>query len=305
MLAKTADMRAPKYVNARCHQFSAFAGQQLFENVESPDANFGHHAQCDGKTPCSRCAGRPDISPCTYEIHAKHAKSQLAKEVNNLQAEARLTEHIFDALTVDEHVPGIVERLKRGESKEAISKWLGGRSAESEMVDSEMSIGSPSYISSPAFHWTTVTQDQGLIDHLFSLYLHWVHPVHMLFNADVFSNSFREQSPQYCSPQLVNAICAMACFLDSKAHADHVDFRRLGQKFSDAVTNSLDSTDSSLPSIQAFAVMFLVASAQANGLAYSYLTIAIDNMPNVAMQDSQVFLVSLRDTHNGLKMLNA
>ncbi|KAH8656216.1 hypothetical protein BGZ60DRAFT_385086 [Tricladium varicosporioides] len=270
-------------------------------------------AKCDGKKPCKRCASRVETSECIYEVHIKHAKEELVKQINELKARDHLTEQILQALSTDERVPEILERLKNGETYEGIVEWLGRSSIEdlealsprtSQHSTIETSDHEMGGISS-AFKWTTVTTDSAVLDHLFQLYFAWVHPVHTLFSEGHFVDSYKRQLETYCSPMLVNALCAMACHLHSVADADEVDFERLGDKFSDAVRQEIDPEDRSVTTIQAFAVMFLVDCSYGRGLrATSYLQVATKSLSSLAYKEIDGFAEVWEDTVRGIQNLN-
>ncbi|TVY91214.1 Nitrogen assimilation transcription factor [Lachnellula willkommii] len=270
-------------------------------------------AKCDGEKPCHRCASRIEASECVYEVHIKHAKEELVRQIRELEAKDHLTDQIFQALSTDEKVPEILERLRNGEPYGTIVKGLGRspiddletRSPKTshhstfEASDHEMGGTSPSH------KWTTVTSDSAVLDHLFQLYFAWVHPVHTLFSEGRFVDSYKRQSKNYCSSALVNAICAMACHLHSVPDSDEVDFVRLGEEFSDAVRDDMSLEDKTITNVQAFAVMFLIDSARGKGLrASSYLRVATDTLSNVAYQTSDGFAEVWKNTVRGVQNLN-
>ncbi|KAH9203332.1 hypothetical protein DL95DRAFT_472472 [Leptodontidium sp. 2 PMI_412] len=82
-------------------------------------------AKCDGSKPCKRCATRGETSGCIYEVHIKHAKEELVKEIKELKVKDHLTGHILQALSTDEKVPDILGWLKHGETYQSIVEWLG------------------------------------------------------------------------------------------------------------------------------------------------------------------------------------
>jgi hypothetical protein len=270
--------------------------------------------QCDGKNPCKRCASRADNSECIYEVHIKHAKEELVKQIRDLKAKGHLTEQILQALCNDDKVPETLDRLRNDETYESIVKWLGRSPVEdfetlspreSQHSHNEASDHEMGGVSSTSVNWTSVTLDTGVLDHLFQLYFAWVHPVHTLFSEGHFVDSYKRQSEIYCSSILVNTICAMACHLHSKLEADEIDFELLGREFSDAVRASIDAEDKRITTIQAFAVMFLVDCAGGNGLrASSYLEVATNNLSSPAFVESEGFPEVWKNTIRGVRNLN-
>ncbi|KAH6667253.1 hypothetical protein B0J14DRAFT_677059 [Halenospora varia] len=268
--------------------------------------------KCDGKKPCKRCATRVETSECIYEIHIKHVKEELVKQIKELRAKDHSTEQILHALSTDKKVPEILDRLKNGVAYETIVEWLGRSTVEDyetmspresqhstfEPEDHEMS-------GLPATSWTPIISDSAILDHLFQLYFAWVHPVHTLFSEGHFVDSYKRQSKNYCSSALVNAICAMACHLHTAAESDEVDFEQLAGEFNDAVRTTINSSDRSITTIQTFAVLFLVDCARGNALrASSYLQVATDSLSTVAYQEVASFVDVWKNTVRGVRNLN-
>lgn len=229
------------------------------------------------------------------------------KESHDIRHKA---EKIFTWLannTENEH--DILERIKNRESITEIASWLESIESHGE---SQLSIhgGSNNELDGDLPNdssWTTVTDDDEVVDHLISLYFTWVHPFYPLFNEGHFVESMRRGSDEFCSHSLFNAICAMACYLHTIADEDTIDYKRMGAQFSDLVRNSIDPQDNSLTNIQAFAVMFLVRCAQGYGFSGSvYLTIASRSMENLrpSNSDSIDYRQIWRETVRGLNSLN-
>ena len=269
--------------------------------------------QCDGNTPCKRCESRADSLECVYEVHIKHAKEELVKQIKELKAKDHFTEQILQTLSAGENVSDILDRLRKGETYESIVEWLDRSSMgdfetlsprESQHSIHEISDHEMGGINSVPLHWTTVTSDKAILDHLFQLYFSWVHPVHTLFNERRFVDSYKNlQVDHYCSSVLVNAICAMACHLHSVASGD--DFEHLGEEFSEAVRMTIDGEDTRVTTIQAFAVMFLVDCARANVLrAAAYLRIATNRLASATRLDSEGFSDVWKNTVCGIRNLN-
>ncbi|KAG9243582.1 hypothetical protein BJ878DRAFT_112552 [Calycina marina] len=268
-------------------------------------------AKCDGRKPCKRCATRTEASDCIYEVHVKHAKEELVKQIKDLLAKEHLTEQILQALSVDEQVPEILNRLKKGEPYAKTVEWLG-RPLHKEFKQSPRD--SYAFLTSDydmggmtsRFSWTAVTKDTGVLDHLFQLYFAWIHPVHTLFSEGHFVDSYKRKSTMYCSSVLVNAICAMACHLHTASDKDTINFRLLGNDFTNAVRAETDSSDRSITAIQASAVMFLVLIARADALrATAYWKIAARGIPNVKVPDVEGFNEVWLATVCGIRNLNS
>jgi hypothetical protein len=257
--------------------------------------SFTDRPQCDGQKPCKRCATRVETAECIYEVHIKHAKEELVKQIKELKAKDHLTERILNALIEEsEKVLEIVERLQNRERYESIVEWLGHSTIEDlDSTSPRTSHHSTTFEASDhemggmtlSTKWTSVKCDDAVFNHLFSLYFAWVHPVHTLFDEGYFSDNYKRHLSDYCSDSLVNAICAMACHLcnvDSAPGAEEQDFEQLGEFFSDAAIANLDPKEHSITNAQTFAVMFLVDCARSKGLrAASYLREATSALPTL------------------------
>lgn len=233
----------------------------------------------------------------------KHAKEELVKTIKDLRAKEHLSEQILQALSTDEKVPDILARLKKEETYEEIVEWLGRSPLDAfsptesrSLVDDEMSGITPT----DAHRWTSVTSDEAVLHHLLQLYFAWIHPTHNLFNEGHFVDSYKRRLTDYCSSVLVNAVCAMACHL-----ADDSEIAHLGGRFRDNVRSSINPNDKSVTTIQAFAVMFLVDCADANGLRGSvYLQLATGGIASIRTLEAQGFQDVLNSTSRGIRNLN-
>lgn len=207
---------------------------------------------------------------------------------------------ILDILGRNGHDRDIIKKLRAGESSESIARWL----CQQQPISSQLHIVPPDerslldIVSAFEHHyrredglgrdrrsdtmrlrWTEVTASQTLLGHLFDLYFTWVHPVHMLFSEIDFIESFRTNNETYCSPALVNAICAMACHLvDAIDLEEDVDVDALAQAFmNQARQEVLPQNYTLLTSVQALAVMYLadLSSGKARS-ATGYLRASVE-----------------------------
>ncbi|KAJ8116275.1 hypothetical protein OPT61_g2266 [Boeremia exigua] len=106
--------------------------------------------------------------------------------------------------------------------------------------------------------WTTVTNDLAFINRLLTLYFTWSHPFYILFSRESFYKDFDEGRNKYCSPLLVNAICAYASHLtdESAARTDPANFRTAGDHFFAEAKRLLQEDESpSLTTSQALCLM--------------------------------------------------
>ena len=209
-----------------------------------------------------------------------------------LEEEHTWIESIIASLQSDDQGPEIIRRLKRGESHQTIAAWLGrplahGTSSLSAIAERNLNSAITNYHRNfiedhdPRF-WTNVSVDRDVIEHLIRLYFAWIHPVHMFFDEGSFMDSFNDCVDVYCSSSLVNAICAMSCFLLHTAWRTDPDGRQiedsqlaqtqaavafLREKFmAEAKAMMNDIRLDKMTSIQTYAVIFLVDVACGRGL---------------------------------------
>lgn len=229
--------------------------------------------------------------------HLEGEKDELGEKNESL-------EQIMRSLKADGQGTDIINRIKRGESHQKIAEWLGrplttgegGTQTLSPKTERNINLAIEQYhrglVSDhdPRF-WTSVTNDPALIEHLINLYLTWIHPVHMMFDEDHFLESFRACSDIYCSPSLVNVICAMSCHLLHRLWADddqtHSGIDTMCNSFlmeAQALLKTADLTKMSV--IQTYAIMFLVELGAGHGLkAASHLRLAAESL--IAKQTSE------------------
>ncbi|TGO48785.1 hypothetical protein BOTNAR_0459g00060 [Botryotinia narcissicola] len=114
-------------------------------------------------------------------------------------------------------------------------------------------------------------------------------------------------SHEFCSPLLFNAICTMAYYLHTVLEGDKTNYKELGQRFADAVKNNIAVEDISLMTIQAFAILFLIGSAQGYGIhASAYLEVASNSLMNLEHigLGSEAYRQVWSDTVVGINNLN-
>ena len=160
--------------------------------------------------------------------------------------------------------------------------------------------------------WTRTTADADLVQHLLELYFTWIHPIHMVLSEPHFRTSFDRHDGVYCSPALVNVICAMATHLLEASPDDESELTYeaaaddgLGDRFMDEGRSLIKPEDyAKLTTIQAFAIMLLADAASGKALkASSYIRFA-----NSSLADEAVHHDAHRDawqvTQWGVRSLN-
>ena len=122
--------------------------------------------------------------------------------------------------------------------------------------------------------WSTVTNDLSFVERLLHLYFTWSHPFYVLFSRECFYKDFANGREKYCSPLLVNAICAYACHLTDEpaGRTDPSNFRTAGDHFfAEARRLLFEDETPCLTTIQALCVMALrepSTGRDSSGFAY-------------------------------------
>ena len=221
----------------------------------------------------------------------------MVRKIKDLQEKDNYVEHILSALRYDRKTAEVLDRLRGGESYQSIAELLGEppipgipsdispscqlkltKTIRDYQIDAAHERDPDSGLIKDG-HWTNVTYDTDLIEHLFALYFTWAHPVHMLFSQPHFTASYRQQSNLYCTSALVNAVCAMGCnyFDTSEKHNQQGhDLDELREKFMDEARSLLTTEQCrKLTAVQALAIMFLTDLCSGKGSrAASYLNTA-------------------------------
>ena len=231
-------------------------------------------------------------------MHVKTAKEELVKKikhlevtVESLQADVRDKDLWIQALK-EAFSPGsrgsaVLQRMQREDksygdliallSAPPDSSRLSSRDIESDEFMETEDETAPS-------RWTNVTQDDNIVHHLMALYFAWVHPAHMFFSERHFMDSFKNHNRIYCSPALVNAICALGCRYCMDDHGTmEVTIKRLGDRFTQQAGAELRAERSMTPlSVVTYAIMFLIElSAGRARDAFSHLRLATDSMQDI------------------------
>ncbi len=262
-------------------------------------------------------------------MHAKTAKEQIIREIQRLQRRNEHLEQEMDTLGErNEHLEQetellgkknswieqiirslqndgqgneIINRLKRGESHQAIAESLGrpligeSNTPVSPSTEHKISQAIEQYHKDlvenhDPRYWTNVTRDPQLIEHLIILYFTWIHPVHMNLDERRFMSGFRNCSDVYCSHALVSIICAMSCHLLYDIDADDdltkgaVDSLR--DRFVDESRGLMRTVDyRKMTTVQTYVIMFLAEFGSGHGLiATSHLRLAVEVL--MEMQNS-------------------
>ncbi|KAF7590839.1 hypothetical protein BBP40_002308 [Aspergillus hancockii] len=171
----------------------------------------------------------------------------------------------------------------------------------------------------PARKWTTVTDDDALVSHLVSLYFTWDYPFYAFVDCKAFIHHMiaGNDESDLCSPFLVNALLAHACYYSqySEAYAVPGDIMNMSHKFLAEAERYLPSYQLEkgegvrLASLQG--ALLLYAMSGEDDLGYTMLNLAIDMGESLgiinreplelaSMQLSEDMIKSIRRTAWGL-----
>ena len=89
---------------------------------------------------------------------------------------------------------------------------------QSDKASAEETADTPAF-SVPSQPWTRITADDAFVSHLISVFLLELNPYWRHVEEDLFLHDMRSalDSTLYCSPLLVNAICALSCVSKSRS----------------------------------------------------------------------------------------
>ncbi|KAL1626300.1 hypothetical protein SLS56_006967 [Neofusicoccum ribis] len=269
---------------------------------------------------------------CHYEVHVKTAKEEMVRRIKSLeQQNAELQgsvkerdyqiEAIFEALKTGERGSEAIARLRSGQSYQEIVTWLGGPpvgdvgrlspGSETRLADivqdyddsMRMDMGSQSPEAETRARWTFASPQ--LTDHLVALFFTWVHPIHMLFSEYYFMKSFSDGDRRYCSPALVNIMCAMGCFYHVDQGGDERQPKVLQKRFFEQGLAEVAKENSrTLAFTTTYALIFLVevGSNQARK-ASSHLRLAADSL--VTLDRTAYSQAAIEITTKGVHTLSA
>jgi hypothetical protein len=219
----------------------------------------------------------------------------LKEIINNLKGDYAHTKGILDEIVKlgdpsSESIQFIVDELQKVPLEHfRQSSSVSFESAESgphtgsdiEMGSAESEEPGPERLDEQ--RWTTVTTDEAFVDHLMWLYFTWVHPIHMLFSEHHFLEDYKKRNNTYCSPSLVNAICAMGCCFLVDEHGNNKEVQKWGDRFARQVRMQVErEKEMTTTSAVVYAVLFLVElSAGQARKAYSHLRLAVESLREV------------------------
>ncbi|OJD37507.1 transcription factor cys6 [Diplodia corticola] len=298
------------------------------------DPNSANPARCDGQEPgpCTRCRMREVGDQCHYEVHVKTAKEEMVRRIKSLEQQNadlqgsvkernRQIGAIIEAMRTDERGAEAIARLRAGQPFQELVAWLRGSpvrdidrfspasdtsgtdAAQDYDETARTHVSSQSPDGDPRSRWTFANVQ--LTDHLIALFFTWVHPIHMLFSEYYFMRSFSDGDRDYCSPAMVNMMCAMGCHYHTDLSGDETQSRALQKRFFERGMAEVAKEDPrSLTCVTTYALLFLVelGSNQARNAA-SHLRLAADSV--AALDRAAYAPAALEITARGIHTLCA
>ncbi|KAK3939608.1 nitrogen assimilation transcription factor nirA, partial [Diplogelasinospora grovesii] len=267
---------------------------------------------CDGVRPvCGACSRRRQ-RVCEYPVRegAVSRYADLKETVENLERENREFRELLailrmkpereafevyrrlrasaspsrdgasDALIILQHFKDAETLLPPPGAPESPSPYYPAELAERPVVELDSQCLASSPLKVPARPWTAVAGD-GLVSHLISSFFRWDDPfIYSFIDREPFLRDMRRCSgpdadvsqAEYCSPFLVNAICALRSFFSDKAKVvNRVTKCDIGSRFLAEAKKHLDleGVKASLPTVQGLYLLFLVSCCEGTNRAGS------------------------------------
>ncbi|KAK3994470.1 hypothetical protein QBC44DRAFT_286285 [Cladorrhinum sp. PSN332] len=192
--------------------------------------------KCDGRRPqCGACAKRNDAK-CEYPVREgamsrysdlKETYGQLERENQDLKEllsymKRRPEDEAFEVYkrlrTADDPLQ-VLQFFRHADTLLLMPSSNGALVCDRIAKDLELEAQAVSDTKVPARPWTAVAGD-GLVSCLISSFFKWDNPILLSFlDRDLFLRDMRAGSGRYCSPFLVNSICALRSIMSDRPKA--------------------------------------------------------------------------------------
>ncbi|KAH8691609.1 hypothetical protein BGW36DRAFT_305078 [Talaromyces proteolyticus] len=284
--------------------------------------------KCSGVPPCKTCL--KSKVECVIDTEGdQRRKLNLKKKIDSLEDDRRLllqlmetlqrgpqsynTELVHDIRTLENindvklYLKAHLMRKEAQWSPEWIEvendmKWISEQQPQEKLSTQKRTpiLPVPGLVDIPSFRvpaspWTSVTEDDSFISHLISLWFTCSFPGYNYIDQELFLRAMRSRdlrSP-LCSPFLVNAMLADACFLSDhpKVCAIAGDSVTKGEHFWKEAKRLLDEEEGrvSIPTTQGLGIMFTCACAMGKDRAgWVYTIQAAEVMKSLRKAESRV-----------------
>ncbi|KAI0451007.1 putative C6 transcription factor [Xylaria acuta] len=246
--------------------------------------------KCDGERPaCRKCRNKGQV--CTYELpQDAQSRSSARKEITDqLQRENLDLRQLFHDLSrrPEQEALSLFHRLREADDPIALAHSI--RQAELLLPSPTMADGGDlpmmqqlefdalgiSPIKIPARPWTSIAGD-GIVSELISAWFKWDNAfLYPFVDRECFIQDIREGDPKsatYCSPFLVNAICALrSYFSDTIDMVQRVTKQDMREQFLSEANSRYDPGSPTIPTIQGLWILFAISSLKGedkNGSLY-------------------------------------
>ncbi|PCH08591.1 Transcription factor [Penicillium occitanis (nom. inval.)] len=230
---------------------------------------------------------RKNISTA-YESNDNRRRLALKRKVEDLTEDKKLLIQLVETLrsSSNEHVVRLLDLIRnKNGTLDEIKAYLDGRVTNSEIemtpelqelhdhLEARASrrssrrlldvtwLSNIPVVEVPAHPWTTVTDDDGLVSFLISLWLTWSHPFCNWIDRDLFIRDMRSKdvNSTFCSPFLVNSILAKASFYCDypEVFEDANDPESRGMHFYREAKQQFEQEDArvTIPTLQGYATL--------------------------------------------------
>ncbi|KAI0864873.1 putative C6 transcription factor [Xylaria cubensis] len=235
--------------------------------------------KCDGRRPaCRKCRNKGQ--ECIYELPQDVLSRSSARKAikNQLQRENVELRQLFRDLSrrPESEALDIFQRLRVADDPIALARsirqaelllpstTMGDRDKVSTVHKLEFDALLKSPMKVPAQPWTSVAGD-GIVSELISSWFKWDNAfLYSFIDRDCFMKDIRDGDPEnavYCSPFLVNAICAFRSYfsetIDMVQQMTKLDLK---EQFLAEAKRQYDHGPPSIPKIQGLWILFAIAS---------------------------------------------
>ncbi|KAK4222661.1 nitrogen assimilation transcription factor nirA, partial [Podospora fimiseda] len=255
-------------------------------------------SKCDGSRPmCTACIKRKDAQ-CLYPVREgamsrysdlKETYSQLQRENQDLRElfcyiKRRPEDEAFEIYkrlrTADDPIQ-VLNFFRHADTLLLMPSSTGALASDKKAEDLELETQAASDLKLPARPWTAVAGD-GLVSCLVSSFFKWDNPLLFSFiDQELFLRDMRAGSSPYCSPFLVNSICALRSIMSDKARtfnrAANLDLCSL---FTAEAKKQLDleAGKVSLTTIQGLLILFILSCCDGTNRAGAVYRMAAFDM---------------------------
>ncbi|RAL10959.1 uncharacterized protein BO97DRAFT_444177 [Aspergillus homomorphus CBS 101889] len=254
-------------------------------------------SKCVGGVPCDLC--RRNNRACSIDEEKDgRRKGLLRRKLQDLEQDSVLLHELVENIRHPDRkrLDRLLTCLRGGAPLDEVRRFLSSsptpssssacrelaQSVSAATTDLSLRTGWTLY-RVPAQPWTRVTDDADYVSHLISLFFTWFPATSIWIDRDIFTRDMQSGRPDsaFCSPALVNALLALACFYANPCKADTVSTSptmQMLQLYHEAKDILEQETDElKLTSVQARIALYLCTYGLGKGmLGWQILTELMD-----------------------------